>query len=177
MKLRQFWTFQPPPDHTKSYLTAKSSLQPSIRIFRKSDFVSTVNIYDFTPRIKNSTAFFNTGFNSVCLLMSAYRAFTKLMCAILSVKLLLMEVIFGFAAFPTWRRPCETNIAKLGWMWGKDCEVDPAWLKVASDQIGVYRLECWQLLLIVSYLLGKFRTCNAMQWWDDDKNAKDQHRF
>ena len=36
MKLWQFWPFQSPPDHTKCYLTAKSSPQPSIHIFRKS---------------------------------------------------------------------------------------------------------------------------------------------
>ena len=36
MKLRQFWPFQPPPDPTKCFLTAKSSPQPSIHIFRKS---------------------------------------------------------------------------------------------------------------------------------------------
>ena len=30
MKLRQFWPFQPPPDHTKCYLAAKSSPQPWI---------------------------------------------------------------------------------------------------------------------------------------------------
>ena len=36
MKLWQFWPFQSPPDHPKCYLTAKSSPQPSIHIFRKS---------------------------------------------------------------------------------------------------------------------------------------------
>ena len=40
MKLRQFWPFQPPPDHTKCYLTAKSRSQPSIHIYRKSNFFS-----------------------------------------------------------------------------------------------------------------------------------------
>ena len=36
LKSWQFWPFQSPPDHTKCYLTAKSSPQPSIHIFRKS---------------------------------------------------------------------------------------------------------------------------------------------
>ena len=36
----------PPPDHTTCYVTAKSSLQPSIRIFRKSNLVSTVYTQD-----------------------------------------------------------------------------------------------------------------------------------
>ena len=35
-KLGQFWPFRPPPGHPKWYLTSKSSLQPSIHIFRKS---------------------------------------------------------------------------------------------------------------------------------------------
>ena len=36
MKLGQFWPLLPPPGQTKCYLTAKSSLQHSIHIFRKS---------------------------------------------------------------------------------------------------------------------------------------------
>ena len=35
MKLRQFWPFQPPPDHTKCYLAAKSSPQPWIHTSSK----------------------------------------------------------------------------------------------------------------------------------------------
>ena len=36
MKISQFWPLLPPPGQTKCYLTAKSSLQHSIHIFRKS---------------------------------------------------------------------------------------------------------------------------------------------
>ena len=36
----------PPPDHTICYLTAKSSLQPSIHIFRKSNLANTVYTQD-----------------------------------------------------------------------------------------------------------------------------------
>ena len=36
MKLGQVWPLWPPPDHTKCFLTLKSSPQPFIYIFRKS---------------------------------------------------------------------------------------------------------------------------------------------
>ena len=74
MKSRKVWPLRPPPDHTKCNLTAKSSPQPSILIFRKSlKKLATfpINFFRGITKVWEGGCFYNTIINTlhICTIM------------------------------------------------------------------------------------------------------------